>query len=125
MPYVEAKSPEHVYEIIKSNRKVILKFAADFCGHCKKIKDDIPVMANKYKDVVVVNIQTDNKDMAPLVKQYKFDYIPYFVPICGGSSCSSDGPIQSANLDKIEYLMVKMQEQITGKGSTRSKKSKK
>jgi thiol-disulfide isomerase/thioredoxin len=120
MVYIEAKSVNHVYDLLKNNKRVVLKFGADFCMQCRKIKDLVKDEANKYKNLLVVAIDTADKSMDVLCKAYKIEDIPNFVPIYKGNRQSSG--YQGSNSEKIKWMFYQMDE-LTSKSKLSNKPS--
>lgn len=112
MVYIEAKNAAHVADLLSKNKRAVLKFGADFCPACRKIKDIIPTIAGKYGKVLVIAV--DSKKMDEVCKLYKVDDIPCFVPIYRGSTMGK--AYNGTNLEKIEWMIMQMND-----SSSRSK----
>jgi thiol-disulfide isomerase/thioredoxin len=108
MVYLEAKSEKEVYDLLKNNKRVVLKFGADFCPQCRKIKDFVKSEASECKKLLVVAIDTADKSMDGLCKAYKIEDIPNFIPVYKGNR-QGEG-YQGSNVEKIKWMVFQMDE---------------
>ena len=57
------------------DKPVLLKFSAEWCGPCQRIKPDMENLANEYKDkMVCIHVDVDN--LAGISQQYQVRCMP-------------------------------------------------
>ncbi len=64
-------------EIIKSNKKVLVDFYADWCGPCKMVGPLVAQIADEHDDIAVVKVNVD--DEMALAGEYKVSSIPTII----------------------------------------------
>ena len=69
-------------EIIKSNKKVLVDFYADWCGPCKMVGPLIAQIADEHEDIAVVKVNVDDEGM--LAERYNIMSIPALKVFKGG-----------------------------------------
>ncbi|MBR1385294.1 MAG: thioredoxin [Bacilli bacterium] len=63
--------------VLKSKRKVLVDFNADWCGPCQMLKPIIEEVADENSDVSVLSINIDDNDV--LAEDYNIQSIPCLV----------------------------------------------
>ena len=77
MNVIEVNKDNFEEEVIKSEKKVLADFNADWCGPCKMLSPIIEEIASEVKDIKVVSINIDNEDV--LAEDYNTSSIPCLV----------------------------------------------
>ena len=79
---IAVNSSNFEQEVLKSDKKVLIDFYADWCGPCQMLSPLIDEVAEEYSDVKFVRIDVDaNEDLS---NQYGVVYIPKLVVIENG-----------------------------------------
>ncbi len=69
-------------EVIKSDKKVLVDFYADWCGPCKMIGPVVEDLANENSDIKVVKVNVDNN--SDIAAKYQVMSIPTLIVIENG-----------------------------------------
>lgn len=69
-------------EVLKSDKKVLIDFYADWCGPCKSLSPIVEEFAKENPDIKVVKIDVDENEN--LAYKYNANYIPLLVVIENG-----------------------------------------
>lgn len=77
MKVVEVHKDNFEEEVLKSNKKVLVDFNAEWCGPCKMLKPIIEEIADKNEEVKVVSINVDDEE--ELAEQFSVFSIPCLV----------------------------------------------
>ena len=64
-------------EVLKSDKKVLVDFNAEWCGPCKMLKPIIEEIAEKNEEVKIVSINVDDEE--ELAEQFSVFSIPCLV----------------------------------------------
>jgi thiol-disulfide isomerase/thioredoxin len=105
------KSPEDLTRVINTSPYVVLKFSADWCGSCKRIKEPYIKLRNKHASENIKFIEFDINEHDHIVddKKYyniKIRSIPYFLISTDGSFTHQFTGGDS--IDKIDTLLSKL-----------------
>lgn len=77
MKVIEVNNDNFEKEVLKSNKKVLADFNAEWCGPCKMLKPFIEQLAETNDDIKVVSINVD--DAEELAMEYGVISIPCLV----------------------------------------------
>ena len=77
MAIMEVKTDNFEEEVLKSDKKVLVDFNADWCGPCKMLKPIIDAVAKDHDDLKIVSINIDDED--ELAESYNISSIPCLV----------------------------------------------
>lgn len=69
-------------EHLKTNKKIVLKFGAEWCGGCKAIKPYLAKLQELYPQVVFLEVDADVE--ADLVTKYNVKNLPTLVGFSNG-----------------------------------------
>ena len=73
-------------EVLKSNKKVLVDFNADWCGPCQMLKPILCEISEERNDVKIVSVNIDNEE--ELAEQYNVVSIPCLVLFKDGNEVS-------------------------------------
>ena len=79
MKVIEVNKDNFEKEVLKSDKKVLVDFNAEWCGPCKMLKPIIEEFAESNDNVKVVSINIDDAD--ELAEEYSVFSIPCLVVI--------------------------------------------
>ena len=79
MKVIEVNKDNFEKEVLKSDKKVLVDFNAEWCGPCKMLKPIIEEFAESNDNVKVVSINVDDAD--ELAEEYSVFSIPCLVVI--------------------------------------------
>jgi thioredoxin 1 len=82
MAVVNIDSDNFEEEVIKSEKKVLIDFYADWCGPCKMIGPVVEELANENADIKVVKVNVD--DNSQIAAKYQVMSIPTLIVIENG-----------------------------------------
>ncbi len=100
MSVIEVTKDNFETEVLKSNKKVLADFNADWCGPCKMLRPIIDELAEEKDNVKIVSINIDNED--ELAEKYNVSSIPCLVLFENGEeSRRSIGLIPKEEIENI------------------------
>ena len=77
MKIIEVNKDNFEKEVLKSDKKVLVDFNANWCGPCKMLKPLLEEFANNNEKIKVVSINIDDED--ELAEKYRVAAIPCLV----------------------------------------------
>jgi thioredoxin 1 len=77
MKVIEVNQDNFETEVLKSDKKVLVDFNANWCGPCQMLKPIIDEVAEENDNVKIVSINIDDEDV--LAEQYNVLSIPCLV----------------------------------------------
>lgn len=87
-------------EVLKSDKKVVVDFYADWCGPCKMLSPILEQVASENEDIKIVKVDSDVE--YELSVEYKVNSIPYLVIFEDGKVIdTSVGLISKAELEAL------------------------
>ena len=101
MKVIEVNKDNFEKEVLKSDKKVLVDFNAEWCGPCKMLKPIIEEFAESNDNVKVVSINIDDAD--ELAEEYSVFSIPCLVVIEKGKEVKRNVGLISK--DDIESLI--------------------
>lgn len=101
MKVIEVNKDNFEKEVLKSDKKVLVDFNAEWCGPCKMLKPIIEDFAESNDNVKVVSINIDDAD--ELAEEYSVFSIPCLVVIEKGKEVKRNVGLISK--DDIESLI--------------------
>ena len=100
MSVIEVTKDNFETEVLKSDKKVLADFNADWCGPCKMLRPIIDELAEEKDNVKIVSINIDNED--ELAEKYNVSSIPCLVLFENGEeSRRSIGFIPKEEIENI------------------------
>lgn len=100
MSVIEVTKENFETEVLKSDKKVLADFNADWCGPCKMLRPIIDELAEEKDNVKIVSINIDNED--ELAEKYNVSSIPCLVLFENGEeSRRSIGLIPKEEIENI------------------------
>ena len=100
MSIIEVNNENFEKEVLKSDKKVLADFNADWCGPCKMLKPILDAVAKENDDVKIVSINIDDEE--ELAENYKIISIPCLVLFEQGKEVNrSVGLISKSELDSF------------------------
>ena len=101
MKVIEVNKDNFEKEVIKSEKKVLADFNADWCGPCKMLKPIIEEFAENNDEIKVVSINIDDED--EVSEKYNVSSIPCLVVFDKGEEIKRNVGLISK--DDIESLI--------------------
>ena len=101
MNVIEVNKDNFDTEVLKSEKKVLADFNADWCGPCQMLKPIIEEIADSNDDIKVVSINIDDED--ELSEEYNISSIPCLVLFENGKEVKRNVGLISR--DDIESLI--------------------
>ena len=101
MAVIEVNKDNFEKEVLKSDKKVLVDFNADWCGPCKMLKPIVDEIAESNENVKVVSVNIDDED--ELAEEYSIFSIPCLVVIDKGKEVKRNVGLISK--DAIESLI--------------------
>lgn len=83
MAIIEVNKENFEKEVLRSDKKVLADFNADWCGPCKMLKPIIEEVSENNDDIKIVSINIDSED--ELAEEYNVSSIPCLVLFDSGS----------------------------------------
>lgn len=82
MEILEITRENFEQEVLKSEKKVLVDFYADWCGPCKMVAPIVDEVASEHEELKVVRINVDNEE--EIAMEYQIMSIPTLVLIKDG-----------------------------------------
>ena len=101
MSVIEANKDNFEKEVLKSEKKVLVDFNAEWCGPCKMLKPIVDEIAESNDNIKVVSVNIDDED--ELAEEYNIFSIPCLVVIDKGKEVKRNVGLISK--DDIESLI--------------------
>ena len=95
MNILEIKQDNFTEEVLKSKKKVLADFYADWCGPCKMIKPIIEEIAKTNDTVKIVSINIENEE--ELAEKYNISSIPCLIVFENGEEIKRNVGLMSKN----------------------------
>lgn len=83
MSIIEIREDEFEKEVLKSEKKVLVDFYANWCGPCKMLRPVLSSVAETHDDVKVVSIDVDEAEN--LAMSYGISSIPCVIKFKDGN----------------------------------------
>ena len=83
MSIIEIREDEFEKEVLKSEKKVLVDFYANWCGPCKMLRPVLSSVAETHDDVKVVSIDVDEAEN--LAMSYGISSIPCIIKFKDGN----------------------------------------
>ena len=100
MGLIEINKDNFEKEIIKSNKKVLVDFNADWCGPCKMMKPILEEMIKDNDNIKIASVNIDDED--ELAEKYNVFSIPCLVLFKKGKEIKRNvGLISKDELEKF------------------------
>ena len=100
MSVIEVNKDNFENEVLKSDKKVLVDFNADWCGPCRMLRPIIEKVAEDRDDVKFVSINIDDED--ELAEKYNVSSIPCLVLFDDGKETKrSIGLISKDNIESF------------------------
>lgn len=100
MKIVEVNQENFEEEVLKSDKKVLADFYADWCGPCKMIRPVIEEIADNNDAVKFVSVNIENEE--ELAEKYSVSSIPCLVIFENGEEIKRNvGLISKNDIEKI------------------------
>ena len=100
MAVIEVTKDNFEKEVLKSDKKVLVDFNADWCGPCKMLRPTIEEIAEDNENTKIVSINIDDED--ELAEEYGVFSIPCLVLFDKGKEVNrSVGLISKDEIEKI------------------------
>ena len=100
MGLIEINKDNFEKEIIKSNKKVLVDFNADWCGPCKMMKPILEEMIKDNDNIKIASVNIDDED--ELAEKYNVFSIPCLVLFETGKEIKRNvGLISKDELEKF------------------------
>jgi thioredoxin 1 len=77
-----------ISDLIRENKKVIVYFHNDSCGHCKQLKPKVNLLEAKNKDSF---FYVDTHEKVKLTEKFKVEYVPTLIIIEGKNITKLEG----------------------------------
>ena len=100
MKVIEVNKDNFEKEVLKSDKKVLADFNADWCGPCKMLKPIIEEYADNNEEIKVVSINIDDED--ELSEKYNVSSIPCLIVFDKGEEVKRNvGLISKDDIDSL------------------------
>ena len=100
MKIIDVNKSNFDEEVLKSEKKVIVDFNADWCGPCKMLRPVLDEIAETNDDIKIVSINIDFNEK--LAREYNVFSIPCLVLIENGKEVNrSVGMVPKSELEKF------------------------
>lgn len=101
MDVIEINKNNFEEEVLKSGKKVLVDFYANWCGPCKMLKPVLDSVAEEHDDVKIVSINVDEAES--LAMTYGISSIPCLIKFKNGIEV--DRSIGFKSKEEIEKLI--------------------
>lgn len=101
---VEIKDSEFTEKVLNSNKLVVVDFAAEWCGPCKRLAPVLQSISEKFEDVDFYKVDVD--EAAEAVSKYSIRNVPTLIFYKNGEIVDkfSGSVIPQVIEDKIKQL---------------------
>ncbi len=100
MKVIDVNKSTFEEEVIKSDKKVLVDFNADWCGPCKMLRPVLDQIAEENDSIKIVSINVDFNES--LAREYNVFSIPCLVLIEDGKEINRNvGMISKSELEKF------------------------
>lgn len=100
MAIIETNKNNFEDEVLKSNKKVLVDFNAEWCGPCKMLKPIIEEISNENDDIKVISVNIDTED--ELAEKYEVSSIPCLILFENGKEIKRNvGLISKDDIESI------------------------
>lgn len=100
MKVIDVNKSNFEEEVLKSNKKVLVDFNADWCGPCKMLRPVLDQIAEENDNIKIVSINVDYNEK--LSRDYNVFSIPCLVVIENGKEINrSVGMIPKSEVEKL------------------------
>ena len=100
MKIIDVNKSNFDEEVLKSEKKVIVDFNADWCGPCKMLRPVLDEIAETNDDIKIVSINIDFNEK--LAREYNVFSIPCLVVMENGKEINrSVGMIPKSEVEKL------------------------
>lgn len=100
MKVIDVNKSTFEEEVIKSDKKVLVDFNADWCGPCKMLRPVLDQIAEENDNIKIVSINVDFNES--LAREYNVFSIPCLVLIEDGKEINRNvGMISKSELEKF------------------------
>ena len=101
MAVIEVTKDNFETEVLKSDKKVLVDFNAEWCGPCRMLRPIIDEIADSNENVKIVSINVDNED--ELAEDYGVMSIPCLVLFDKGKEINRS--VGMTSKDAIESMI--------------------
>lgn len=101
MTVIEVNKDNFEKEVLKSDKKVLIDFNANWCGPCRILRPTIDEIAKTNENVKIVSINIDNED--ELAEEYNVSSIPCLVLLDKGNEVKRNIGLMSK--DELEKMI--------------------
>lgn len=77
MAVLHVKTDEFETEVLKSDKKVLVDFYADWCGPCKMMAPILDELSNENTEIKIAKVNVDEE--SAIAEQYKIMSIPTLI----------------------------------------------
>ena len=82
MKVIDVNESNFEEEVIKSERRVLVDFNADWCGPCRMLRPILEDVASNTEDVKIASLNIDDEDL--IAEEYNVSSIPCLILFEGG-----------------------------------------
>lgn len=101
MAVIEVTKDNFEKEVLKSDKKVLIDFNADWCGPCRMLRPIVDEIAETNDKIKVVSVNIDDED--ELAEEYNVASIPCLVVLDKGKEINRNVGLVSK--DEVESLI--------------------
>lgn len=100
MKVIDVNESNFEEEVIKSERRVLVDFNADWCGPCKMLRPVLDQIAEEKENIKIVSVNVDSNEN--LARDYNVFSIPCLVLIENGKEINrSVGMVPKSDVEKM------------------------
>ena len=100
MAVIETNKNSFEDEVLKSDKKVLVDFNADWCGPCKMLKPIIEEISNENDNIKIISVNIDKED--ELAEEYNVSSIPCLILFKNGKEIKRNvGFISKDDIESI------------------------